>query len=280
MNSSRQHPWRLLLLVAAAGPAWAGPLTVSFLTPSKHSAIVGESLTLRFDAGAARDARPVPWPSGEVKWLFIRGGGEQENRHDVRPQRAQDNFVSLRIVHPDVTLVGLDHTTVREATGAELRAFLDQNVALDSTVGGVQGLTADRKLRVRHIAVAKTLIRVPAEDGQVLPSAIATSKSGLAAEIRPHFDPTAALIGSDLPLTVYVDGDKRPDAKIQATNVTTGQTTTMIADPSGSGHFRVTDPGVWRVEFHYAQPLQNDPAADWVIYSATLTFEVAKGGGQ
>jgi uncharacterized GH25 family protein len=110
-------------------------------------------------------------------------------------------------------------------------------------------------------------------------SAIATSKSGLAAEIRPQFDPTAAPVGSDLPLTVYVDGDKCPGAKIQATSLSTGQTTTMTASPSGSAHFAVTDTGVWRVEFHH---LQAPPSggAEWVLYSATLTFEIMKGAGQ
>ena len=52
------------------------------------------------------------------------------------------------------------------------------------------------------------------------------------------------------------------------------------ANPSGSAYFRVTDPGVWRVEFHYAQPSQDDQAADWTVYNATLTFEVPKGGAQ
>jgi hypothetical protein len=280
MNSLRLRPWRLWLLVAAATPAWAGTLTTSFLTPSQYSATLGDSVMLRWNAGAAKDAQPVAWPSGEVSWLFIRGGGEQENRHDVRPQRAQDNFITLKIEQPAVTLVGAERPVVREVAGAELRTFLEQNVAGDSTAAEANRLAADRKYRVRDIASAKTLIRVPTADGQVGPSAIATSKTGLAGEIRPQFDPTVAPVGSDLPLTIYVNGDKLPGATIQATNVATAKTTTMTAGPSGSAHFRVTDTGVWRVEFHWAQPLQDDPAADWVVYNATLTFEVTKGGAQ
>jgi hypothetical protein len=275
MNRLRLRPWCLWLLVTVATPALAGTLTTAYLTPSKYSATLGESIALHFDAGAAKDAQPAPWPSGEVTWLFIRGGDAAENQHDVQPQRAQDNFVPLKVEYPAVTMVGALRPVVREVPGAELRAFLEQHAAADTS-----SLAAGRTYRVRDIGSAKTLIRVPAADGQALPSAIATSKTGLRGEIRPHFDPTVAPVGSDIPLTVYVNGDKRPGAQIQATNVATGQTTTMTSDQSGSAHFRVTDPGVWRVEFHYAQPLSNDSAADWVVYSATLTFEVAKGGAQ
>jgi hypothetical protein len=271
-----------LPLWAAAVPAFAAPPTVSFLTPNKYSAKLDESLTLRFEVGAAKTAQPTAWPTGEVGWLFIRGGKAQQNQHDVRPQSARDNVVPLRIEHAGVTLIGADRRSpVFETTGAELRAFVEQNVAASPAADKARGLPADSKLRVRQIASVKTLIRAAAPGGQLTPSAIATSKTGQAVEIRPNFDPTVATVGSDLPLSVYVDGDKLPGAKVQATNVTTGQTATFNANNGGAGYFHITDTGVWRVEFHHAAPLENDPAADWAIYSATLTFEVgAKGGGQ
>lgn len=282
MPALRSGLLRGLPLFLAAVPALAAPPTVSFLTPSKYSANLGAALTLRFEVGAAKTAQPAAWPTGEVGWLFIRGGKTQENRHDVRPQNSQDNFVPLRIEYAGVTLVGADRRSpTLETTGAELRAFVEQNVAAGPAAQKAQSLPADSKLRVRQIASTKTLIRAPDPNGQLIPSAIATSKTGQAVEIRSNFDPTAATVGSDLPLSVYVDGDKLPGAKVQATNVTTGQTTTYIADNGGAGYFHITDAGVWRVEFHHAVPLQNDPVADWVIYSATVTFEVAeKGGGQ
>ena len=49
-------------------------------------------------------------------------------------------------------------------------------------------------------------------------------------------------------------------------------------DRSGMTYFRITDPGVWRIEFHHAELLENDADAGWVIYSATLTFEVPTQG--
>lgn len=263
-------------LLAVVGPAFADPPTVSFLTPSKHVAALAETLSLRFAAGAAKDARPVGWPSDEIEWLFVRGGGTQENRDRVRPQNPKDDFVLLRIEHPGVTLVGADRRPiVREMTGDELGTFLRQSVALAEKASIPAG---DGELRVRHVASAKTLIRAATAGRESPPSAIATSKTGQKVEIRPLFDPSAARVGSDLPLWSYIDGSKKTGVKVQATNVATGKTTTFLTDAGGSGHFRVTDAGLWRVEFHHAEPLKDGSKADWVVYSATLTFEVATRG--
>jgi hypothetical protein len=279
MKRSRFRNGGLCLVLAAAAAAWAGPLTTSFLTPSTYSVALGQSLTVHWDAGTALAAQPIAWPSGEVNLLFIRGGTEQENRHDVKPERSQDNFVAVTIGQPGVTLIGAERPVVREVTGSDLRAFLMQNVATDKIAADVARLEADRKYRVRDITSAKTLVRAATAEPEV-PSAIATSKTGLKGEIRPQFDPTMAPVGSDLPLTVYIDGDKCPGAKVQVTAVASGKTTTLIADHSGSVHFPVTDLGVWRLEFHYAEPLAHDPAADWTVNTATLTFEITKGGAQ
>lgn len=264
------------MLLAVVGPAFADPPTVSFLTPSKHVSALAETLSLRFVAGAAKDARPVAWPSDEIEWLFVRGGGTQENRDRVRPEDPKDDFVALQIKHPGVTLVGVDRRpVVREMTGDELRTFLRQNVAPAERAGLPAG---DRQLRVRHVASAHTLIRAAAAGNEDSPSGIATSKTGQKVEIRPLFDPSAAHVGSDLPQWSYVEGSKKAGVKVQATNVATGKTATFLTDAGGSGHFRITDAGLWRVEFHHAEPLKGDSKADWVIYSATLTFEVATKG--
>jgi hypothetical protein len=280
MPTLRIRLTRWLPLLAAAAPALAAPPAASFLTPSQYAAARGATLTLRFDAGAAKTAQPVAWPTGEVGWFFIRGGKTQENQHDVRPRTSRDNFIPLDIRHAGVTLVGADLRPAEFATtGAELRAFIEQNVAASPAVEKAQDLPADQPLRVRQFASVKTLVRAQEPGGKLTPSAIATSKSGQAVEIRPNFDPTAATVDSDLPLSVYVGGDKLPGAKVQATNVGTGKTVAYLANNGGAGYFHITDPGVWRVEFHHAVPVQNDPAADWVIYSATLTFEVSAKGG-
>jgi hypothetical protein len=264
-------------LAVAVGAAFAAPPTASFLTPSLYGPQVGQTLTLHFDAGAAKDARPVPWPTDEIDWFFVRGGGEQENRAETRPDRAADNFISLSLVHPSATVIGTNRSVIlKDVSGAELRTFCEQNMG--ALPEAVSKLAVDRKVRVRHVSSAKLMVRAPSA-GQPEPSAIANRRTGQKVEIRPLCDPTVLRVGSDLPVFVYVDGVKQPGAKVQATSVATGQTQTFRADAEGSGHFRIADAGVWRVEFHQAQPLTEDTSADWVVYTGTLSFEV-KGGGQ
>ncbi|HPM25307.1 MAG TPA: DUF4198 domain-containing protein [Phycisphaerae bacterium] len=278
MHCLARQPICLFIAFAAASSALAAVPAGSYLVPSKHEAAIGDVLTLRFDAGAAKDAQPAPWPAAGVPWLFVRGGPTQENRHDVRPARSADNFTSVTIEHPGVTLIGANPApTIAEVSADEWRACLALNTGETASRGTSP---ADRPVRVRHVVSTKTLVRVAAEDGRRTPSAIATSKSGQVVEIRPHFDPTAAQPGGDIPLTFYVDGDKRPAAKVRATNVATGKAEEFVTDGGGSGHFRITDAGAWRVEAHFAQPLESDPSADWVIYTATLTFEIAAGGAK
>ena len=59
-----------------------------------------------------------------------------------------------------------------------------------------------------------------------------------------------------------------------------GKTSAFHAVGAGTGYFPLTDAGIWRVAFEHAEPVTDDPAADWAIYSGTLTFEAAKGAGQ
>jgi hypothetical protein len=277
VNASTVRLAPLGALAVAVGAAFAAPPTASFLTPSQYGPQVGQTLTLHFDAGLAKDARPTPWPSDEIEWLFVRGGGEQENRAEARPQRANDNFISLNVAHPSATVIGTNRTAIlHDVSGAELQKFCEQN--LGALPEAVNKLAADRKLRVRHFSSAKLMVRAPSA-AQPEPSATANRRTGQKVEIRPLCDPTSLRVGSDLPVFVYVDGVKQPGAKVQATSLATGQTQNFLADAEGSGHFRIADAGVWRVEFHQAQPLTEDPSADWVVYSGTMSFEV-KGGGK
>ncbi len=265
----------LLALLAAAGAALADVPKTTFLKPDKHVAAVGDTVQLHFVDGAARTARPVPWPGERIEWMFVRGGPEATNKEKVQPARKGDNFVPVTIKHPGVTLVGIDERPeVREMTNAELRAFVKRNVATRGHTPDVPN--NDEQVRVRHVRSSKTLIRVPDEEGRDLPSAIATSKSGQRSEFRAIFDPTLVAVGSDLPVWFYVDGSKRPDVKVQATHVQTGKTLTFDTDPKGSGHFRVSALGTWRVQAHHLQKAENDPDADWTLHTATLSFEVTQ----
>lgn len=265
----------LLLIVAAAHAA--APVA-TFLTPSQYTAAVGDAFTVRFDAGSARDAQPAAWPIEGLPRLFVRTRAAQENRHDVRPERSGDHAVRIAAQPAGLTMIGADlGAKLITTTSAELQVFLDQHVASLTTARPTPGT----ELRIRHVAASKTFVRVTeTPDASARPSAIALSKSGQVAEIQPLVDPTATQPGGDVPLRVFVNGDKKPAAKVQITHVPSGATQTILTDAVGSGFFRLTDAGLWRIEFHHAEPLEHDPAADWIVYTATLTFEAGKGAGQ
>ncbi len=281
MNTPTRRLLDLLVTAAVAGATYAAAPTATYLVPDRHVAGLGEAVELRFVAGAAKDAPATRWPSDQVKLMLVRSGGTQQNRHTVRPARDTDDFVKVDIAQPGVTVIGVDQRPVLlEMTGAELRTFVARNVGDAVAIEKAGALKDDQKLRVRYFASAKALIRVPAEEGGLRPSALATSKTTLTVELRPGLDPTATKVGSDVPLTVYIDGIKKEGLKIEATNVATGKTSAFHAVGAGTGYFPLTDAGIWRVAFEHAEPVTDDPAADWAIYSGTLTFEAAKGAGQ
>lgn len=276
MNTGTARLALLVALAAVAGAAWAAPPAASFLSPSQYTFRPGDALTLRYEVGPAQAAQPTAWPADEIEWFFVRGGGEQENRHEVRPERADDNFIRVIVPHAGVTVLGTNRTTVlKEVTGDELRAFAEQNLA--ELPEAAKSLAADRKLRVRHYSSAKTFIR--ADDGSVEPSAIAARRTGQKVELRPLFDATVAHVGSDLALFAYVDGAKQPGALVRATHVASGKFQTLTTDAEGSGHFRIDATGAWRVEFHKLVPPDGNAGANWVLYTGTLSFEV-KGAAQ
>jgi len=270
----------LSALLLAATAASAGPPTVPFLAPSKFVAAADETVDLRLAAGAAKDARPGAWPATPVDWMFVRGGTTQENRHEVRPAKASENSVPVPIKSAGVTLVGLDfRPTVVTMTGAELKAFIAQNIADETARAKSKDLKDDAQVRVRHVASAKTLVRTSGPRTAADRAPIATSKAGQLVEIRPMFDPTLASVDADIPVVVYIEGTKKTGVLVQATSVADGKTATFTINRGGIGDVHVTQTGVWRVETHHATQLQNDEKADWVLYSATLTFEVPATGG-
>jgi hypothetical protein len=115
-------------------------------------------------------------------------------------------------------------------------------------------------------------------------SATGSSKTGQRTEIRPLVDPTAMAVGSDLPLRISWSDSAGVEAKIAVRQVGTDAVQHLSA-PGGSGWFTVTAPGEWRVEVNRAKPLQGDPAADWQLETATLSFVVhapskTAGGGK
>jgi len=281
MKPSVVRKWLIPAVLAAACSSLAAAQSVKYLSPDEYQAHVGDQLRLHVEAGDALKPQRAAWPAETIDWLYVRAAGTQENLHKerVRPARAQDDFLTVPLAHPGVALIGFDtRPTVTQVAGKNLQAFVARYVEPASLPNPRQRFPSAAKLNVRRVESTKTLVRVQTEDGERSHSATAQSKSGQAVEIRPLADPTMVPLGSDLPVRAYVGGSKKVGVRLLATSVAAGKTQQMVTDSSGAAHFRVTHAGLWRVEFHHAEPLKDDPAADWAIYSATLTFEVEEKG--
>jgi hypothetical protein len=257
--------------VLALGLSPAAAQSVMYLGPQTYQARVGERLRLHVDTGRGLAVQRAEWPTDRVAWFLVRAGGTQQNRDRVQPERAGEGFVTVPLDHVGVTLIGMDaKPRVTDLPAQDFRTLLTAHVG--------DGAPRTGSVRVRRIESAKTLVRVLADQAVPAHSAIAQSKTGQAAEIRPLADPTMVKAGSDLPVRVYVDGSKKARVRVSATSVAAGKTYEFVTDATGAGHFRVTHPGVWRIEFCHVEPLANDQQADWALYCATLTFQVASEG--
>jgi hypothetical protein len=269
------------VVLAAACSALAAGQSVKYLVPDQHQIRAGEQLRLHVEAGDPLKPERIAWPADIMDWFFVRATGTQENLHKERlqPAQKQDDFIAVTLPQSGAALIGFDtRPAVTQITGRDLQTFLSRYIELASLPGGRARLSANTAVKVRRVESTKTLVRVRTEDGQRSHSATAQSKSGQAVEIRPLADPTMPMVGGDLPVRVYVGGGKKVGVRVLATSVTAGKTQQLTSDSSGAVHFPITHPGLWRVEFHHAEPLKDDPAADWAIYSATLTFEVPEKG--
>jgi len=306
VSACRRFTRSTAALVIAGGltsaAARAG-LPSTYLVPSTYCAAVGQRLAVHVEAGDETGLRTAAWPTQDIAWLFVRAAGFQENRADVGPTEAGTDSIEVLLERTGVTLIALDTRAVEaRVTARELRDFLRRTAARDASAADssapaprphgadalasvLAALPENDQLRVRRVASAKTLVRVGDPDsGPARPSAVAQSKTGQAAEIRPLADPTLVPVGSDLPVRAYVGGDKVSGLKVLATCAATGRTQEAVTEDSGACHFRIDSAGVWRVEFHHCVSGPETPGAagiapaDWTIYSATLTFEVTNAG--
>ncbi|MBU0640937.1 MAG: DUF4198 domain-containing protein [Planctomycetes bacterium] len=269
--------------IAAAFVAVLVPVTngqqVWYLAPQSYRAQTGQQISLGIVQGGPVSVQRASWPTEQTSWFYVRVAGTQQNRTRVQPADGHGTNVLVPLEHAGVTLIGLDSTPeVVEIAASQWRSFLARRSAPGAEPHRSKGTGTADKVRVRRVASAKTLVRVGTTSGEVTHSATAQSKTGQPAEIRPLADPTMATVGSDLPVRAYIDGGKKAGVRVLATNVAEGKTCEFVTDQTGAGFFRVSHPGAWRVEFHHAEPTINDPQADWVLYSATLTFEVVQEG--
>ncbi len=249
-----------VLLAALAIDAFAGG---AWIRPSSHRLPAAGRLTAVIETGEIGAVRQATEP-GRVAHLFVRGDGTQENIEDAAAIRAADGGYGLPLPPTGGALLGVDLApAISRAPVEQLRARSAFATLTPAATGP----------RVRIVQSAKSIVRVGDSSA---PSAIVTSKTGQAVEIRALVDPSAGYIG-DVPLRIYVNGDKCGVGSLRVTNATRGETTTLELRPDGFSHFRLDQPGVYHVEFESLQEGDSGAESEWVLYSATLSFESLGG---
>lgn len=251
------------------------------LRSSRYAVPAGQHVTLSVAEVDGAQIRAAGWPAA-VPWMFVRDGGSQQNMHTPRPRVGRTNGVAVTLKTAGVALIGLDQAPrVEQMTPERFEAFLTQRVsAAEKERLLVRGRhVAPRRLNVRWISSGKVLVRVQTPNGaDPGPSEIAVSKTGQQVELRALMDPTCVPPGSDLAVRAYVRGSKVASAVVHATNETTGSTLTATTDANGIANLSLPAAGVWRVAFCHIE--RGNTAADWVVYSATLMFEMQAGQGR
>lgn len=193
----------------------------------------------RFDLRIALDGKADL--DSRTQWAFARGGQDQENAASLS---ALDWNLK-----EGLSYFGVDLEPVWESTQPHQE--------------------------VRRVQSAAALVRT--ESTESAPSAIAVSKAGLAAEIRPLLDPTApgALLSSkkgpapNLPVRVYVEGASIGGVTVEASHAD-GARTRAQTDREGIAALELDRVGSWTLAFHYYR------AADTTLFTGTLRFEVRR----
>lgn len=263
--------------IARAGAELPGALAPRALVPSRMQAAVNETVELRIASLGPAEERAAPWPENEIAWFFSRSDGKQTNRDTLAASTPDGQRAVLSLPDAGVSMIGVQFKpqvlTLDDKQFAELRGrFAAQT---DEKRSDRQPAPGAQQARVRVQSAAAALIRVKSGDASAdEPSAIATSKSGQKAEIRPMFDPTRCKAEDELPVRVYADGDKAAGALVRAIQPD-GKAVTSTSNPAGFATIAITAPGVWRIELQQLVPARGDPDADWVLYLGSLTFQTA-----
>lgn len=261
--------------MAAAG-ATAQP--VVFLAPERAVAGPGEPVEIRvvareWAAGAAGAAQPAPWPSDRAAWMFVRGGGDQTNLHDVRPAEGgpADPFrgVLARVAPEGTTIVGVDLAPISlELTPAEYTERLTELVGPGVVVPKPGG---NGRIAMRREESAATILRSTRAEGTTI---VATQKTGQRTEIRALHDPTGTPVGSDIFVRVYAANDGYKNCRVLATHVPTGERRVLEANNSAIALLSLTAPGAWQLEVHHVR-VEESPGGQVAVWSTgTLSFDV------
>jgi hypothetical protein len=268
---------RLLIpLLGTLALAWsARAQSALFLLPEATSVELGGAIRLSTVAGTETEGAPEPWPGDRIAHFFARTASTQENRDDLAHEEGLETSAVWPAEHGGVLLLGIDlEPVVESVASASFREFVDRTAG-ETARAALGAIPEAGEIAILHSESAKALLRVEDEAKNI--ASIATSKTGQPVEIRPLMDPTALRPGADLAVRLHAKGPGGAGGVVIATNTTTGVAVRSVADSSSIANIHIESGGRWRLEFHVVEPnAAEDVEAEWIVHTATLTFDVTE----
>lgn len=236
--------------------------TVRVLQPGAYVTDPGEKVELSVHEAASGER--LAWPGARVRWMFYRRENAVTNWSGAD---VEDGEASIIAPEAGCAQIGVDLEPAVEEIGTTALAEF-----LSAKGNGEIGRIDAPSVPVRRVESMTTLIRVRDGRTEDVRSPLAVRKSGQRVEIRLLDDATAAMVGSDVFVRVYVGDTSGRHLRVYATPEG-GAAREFLTDDKGIGHFRLDRAGRWRVEVH----LLEDAEGEATLWSGTLTFEVPEG---
>ena len=270
--------WAMLLALASALPAFAQPPHAAFLLVDRVQTPIDHKLQLRIEESSAAGLRAelAAWPADRLTGLFIRENGVQRDIPDLAPFIARPE---IPVETSAAVVVAVEaQPEILRYSAAELAALQSSLPRPDGSADrdrSPRGAANDNIIRVRRLRVMKAVAAPP--PGGNSATAVVVSKFGQSAEIRLLSDPGRLFAGADLPLRLYAENTAVGGGVIRAFPPDGSPPIAATVDRGGIGHLRLAVAGLWRVEFHDLRRAVDDPDADWIWSTATLTFDIPAG---
>ncbi|MFG0283409.1 MAG: hypothetical protein ACF8R7_03215 [Phycisphaerales bacterium JB039] len=268
--------------IAALAPALmaASAAAAIALAPAQWTAPPAQPVSLTIQQRTGDGDQPIPWPADDIDWMFVRAGPRQWNLHQPPPTNGQQR--TIQTASAGATMIGLELAPRIERIDPpalpDLLAREGASTSADARQAAgalLAPAAAQQPLRIRITQCAQAIIRA-ADDMTDVPAPVALAKAGLPAEIRLLMDPTALVAPTDIMVRIYAGSASRQGALVRAHNLTTGARTETTSAEHGIATLTLPERGVWRLEFAWAERLEDDPEADIAIWTCSLGFEMTR----
>ena len=238
----------------------------TWLLPSSMTVAPGSTVTLDMTSGMAFPAPETAVKPDRLAAARCRLAGKTL---DISNHTLAEKSLRLRVraESPGVATIWAESKPrTLDLKPAEVKEYLEEIGAMETIGKAWERMPEPRKWRETYTKHAKTFLRVgnPEGDGSW------AEPTGMAFEIIPEKDPTALVVGTDIPIRLLLDG--RPLAGLSVAIRAAGQKTGRVqkTDAEGRVSFRLDRSGWFLLHAtQIARP--SKPGGEWVSHFATLT---------